>query len=186
MQRIQDGWLPLCCKLRLLGTHKAFPCSFSWEHRPRCSHVKMVKDNLQIKINEALKARDELRLSTLKMLSSEIHNAEIDNKGVLSKEQELVVVNKEAKKRKDAIEAYEKAGAMDRAERERQELAILQEYLPKQLGDAELTLMVDQAIMEINPQGLGDMSKVIGVVKAKVGAQADGGRIASLVKDKLG
>lgn len=145
----------------------------------------MIRDNLQKQIVDAMKARDEVRVSTLKMLSSELHNAEIDNRGELNEEQELSVVNKEAKKRRDAIEAYEKGGASDKAAREKQELAILEEFMPAQMGDDELVSLVDQAIMETTPQGMPDMGRVIGIVKAKAGSSADGSRIASLVKEKL-
>jgi len=145
----------------------------------------MIKPDLQKQINEAMKARSEVKVSTLKMLSSELHNAEIDNHGDLSEEQELSVVNKEVKKRKDAIEAYQKGGATEKADREKQELAILEEYLPEQMSDGDLQKIVDEAIMEINPQGMQDMGKVMGIVKAKAGPTADGGRIASLVKEKL-
>jgi uncharacterized protein len=145
----------------------------------------MVKATLQQQINEAMKARNEVRVSTLKMLSAELHNEWINKQRELTSEEEIAVVNKEAKKRRDAIEAYEKVGASDKAEREKQELVILEEFLPEQMSDDELQKIVDQMVSEINPQGMQDMGKVIGAVKAKAGSNADGARIASLVKQKL-
>lgn len=145
----------------------------------------MIKTTLQQHINEAMKARDQVRVLTLKMLSSELHNAEIDNYGELSEEQEFAVLNKEVKKRRDAIEAYEKGGAPEKAEREKEELMILEEFMPAQLSDEEINKLIDQAILAVNPQGMQDMGKMIGAVKELAGASADGGRIASLVKAKL-
>ena len=151
----------------------------------------MIKPTLQKQINEALKAREEVRVSTLKLLSSELHNAEIDNRGELKEEQELTVVGKEVKKRKDAIEAYSAAaatgrvGAEEKANREKEELKILEEFLPQQMSDEELGSLVEQAILEINPLGIQDMGKVVGHIKAKTGAAADGSKIALLVKQKL-
>ncbi len=93
-------------------------------------------------IVEAMKAKDEIRLSTLKLLSSALHNAKIDKRGDLTKEEELTVVRREAKKRKDAIEAYKKVGADKRAEREEKELLVLQEFLPEEFSDEEILKFV--------------------------------------------
>ena len=96
----------------------------------------MISNTIGEKIAQAMKARDELRLSTLKMLSAALTNAEIEKKREkLTEEEELKVVRSEAKKRKDAAEAYTKAGAKDRADKEKKELEILREYLPKELSD---------------------------------------------------
>ena len=95
----------------------------------------MISEKVKKQIIEAMKAKDEIRLSTLKLLSSGLYNAQIKKREELSEEEELEVVRREAKQRKDAIEVYEKAGAKDRAEKEKIELQILQEYLPKNLSD---------------------------------------------------
>ena len=152
----------------------------------------MIKPTLQQKINEAMKARDQVRVLTLKMLSSELHNAEIDNHGDLTEEQEIVVLQKEVKKRRDAVEAYEKVGATDKADREKREMEILSEYLPEQMSDEEINVLIGQIILEMeqdhtSSEGLrgASMGKVIGAVKAKAGPRADGGKIASLVKERL-
>jgi hypothetical protein len=114
------------------------------------------------------------------------------NHGDLSEEQEMVVLQKEVKKRRDAVEAYEKAGATDKADREKKEMEILSEYLPEQMSDEEINMLIGQVILEMeqdptSSEGLrgANMGKVIGAVKAKAGPSADGGRIASLVKAKL-
>ena len=145
----------------------------------------MIGDTINQKIAEALKAKDEIRLSTLRLLSSALNYEFIAKQHKLSEEEELVVVGREAKKRKDAIEAYEKAGAMDRAEKEKKELLILEKYLPAQMADEELTKLVEEAISQTGATTIADMGKVMGAVMAKVQGRADGGRASSLVKQKL-
>src|SRR5579859_7404533 len=108
----------------------------------------MIIDTLNQQIVSAMKARDEVRTSTLKLLSGEIHNYQIDHKN-MTEEEELTVVKKEAKKRKDAIEAYTKANALERAEHEQEELKVLQEFLPAEMSDEELEKIVDETINEL-------------------------------------
>ncbi|MGB6838962.1 MAG: GatB/YqeY domain-containing protein [Microgenomates group bacterium] len=145
----------------------------------------MITDNIKKQIIEAMKAKDEIRLSTLKLLSSALHNAEIDKRGDLTEEEELEVVRREAKKRKDAIEAYEKAGATERAEREKKELVILQKYLPQELSDEEIEKIVDEAISATGAENIKDMGKVIGFVMGKAKGKADGKKVSELVRLKL-
>ena len=108
----------------------------------------MIADTIQKQIIEALKARDEIRLSTLRMLSSALNYDRIAKQHVLSTEEELAVVNKEAKKRRDAIEIYDKAGEAARSAKEKKELAILKDYLPKELSGVELEEIVSSAVAE--------------------------------------
>jgi len=145
----------------------------------------MINDTITQKIGEALKAHDEIRLSTLRLLSSAFNYEFIAKQHKLSEEEELVVVRREAKKRKEAIEAYGKAGYKDRAEKEALELSILQEYLPPEVSDAEIAKLVDEAIKETQAVSIKDMGKVIGFVKAKTKGAADGAIIANLVRQKL-
>jgi len=145
----------------------------------------MISDTINKQIAEAMKAKDEIRLSTLKLLLSALHNAKIDKRGDLTKEEELEIVRREAKKRKDAIEAYKKVGATDRAEKEEKELAILQEFLPKELPDEEVSKLVDEAITTTSANSMQDMGKVIGAVMAKAKGRADGKKVAEMAKRKL-
>lgn len=145
----------------------------------------MITDTITQKIGEALKAHDEIRLSTLRLLSSAFNYEFIAKQHKLSEDEELVVVRREAKKRKEAIEAYEKAGYRDRAEKEAKELAILQEYLPPEISEDEIAKLVDEAITETGALTIKDMGKVIGLVKAKTKGAADGVKIAELVRSKL-
>src|SRR3972149_1493058 len=124
----------------------------------------MISDTITQKIAEAMKKRDEIRLSTLRLLSSALNYEKIAKQHNLSDEEELNVVRREAKKRKDAIEAYEKAGATDRAEKEKKELAILQESFPAEMNEEELVNLVDQVIDETGAKSTGDMGRVMGLV----------------------
>jgi len=144
----------------------------------------MIIDTLNKQIVESMKAKNEVRLSTLKLLSNEIHNYQIDHPN-MTEEEELGVVKKEAKKRKDAIEAYTKANALERAENEEEELTILQEFLPSEVSDSDIKKFVAEALSESGAKGIKDMGRVIGLVMQKAHGNADGGKVAGLVKEKL-
>lgn len=144
----------------------------------------MLIDNLKKQIIEAMKTKNEIRLSTLKLLVNEIHNYQIDHPEMTETE-ELEVVKKEAKKRKDAIDAYAKANALEKAEVEQEELKILQEFLPAEISDSELKKFVEEAIEETHATEIKQMGAVIGKVMQKAKGNADGTKIAALVKEKL-
>lgn len=146
----------------------------------------MISDTITQKIAEAMKARDEIRLSTLRLLSSALNYEKIAKQHDLSEEEELVVVRREAKKRKDAIEAYEKAKAQERANKEKKELLILEEYLPAQMSEEELGVIVDAAIAESGAKTMAEMGKVMGLAMGKVAGRADGTQVSELVKKRLG
>ncbi len=143
-----------------------------------------ILDQLIGQINEAMKARDSVRVSTLRMLLSELKNVKID-KPDMKEADELAVVRKEVKKRMDAIEAYEKAGRVELADQEKKEMQILKEYLPKDLSDQELYKLVDEVIAETGVSAVSQMGEVIGQVIKKSQGRADGARVAALVKEKL-
>lgn len=145
----------------------------------------MIADTISKQIGQALKAKDEIRLSTLRMLSSALNYEYIAKQHELSEEEELEVVRHEAKKRRDAIEAYKKAEAFDRADKEEKELEILEEYLPQQMPDKELEKIVGDVISETGAKSMADMGKVIGAVMNKAGGRADGKKVSELVKSKL-
>jgi len=145
----------------------------------------MIADTITQKIGDALKAGDEIRLSTLRLLSSALNYEFIAKQHKLSEDEEIAVVIKEAKMRKEAIEAYTKANAIDRAEKEKKELEILQEFLPPEMNDEELEKIVNEAITQTNAAAISDMGKVIGIVMGKVKGQVEGSRVSLLVKEKL-
>ena len=144
----------------------------------------MIAGTLQQKIGESMKAHDEVRTSTLRLLLSAFNYEKIDKQHDLTDEEEMVVIRREAKKRKESVEMYRNAGAEDRAAKEEAELKILQEYMPPEMSEEELVKIVDEAVAMVKPTSMGDMGKVIGFVKDKA-PNADGGKIAEMVKQKL-
>lgn len=145
----------------------------------------MLKADLQSEIKMAMKAKESIRLSTLRMLSSEIHNAEIDKGEQLSEKEELSVVRKEVKKRRDAIEAYAQAGRSELVEREEAELKVLNEFMPKQMSEEEVEKTVSQIISKLDANSMSEMGRVIGAVMNKIGDRADGTLVSKIVKQKL-
>lgn len=145
----------------------------------------MITDTIKQEIMEAMKAHDEVKLSTLRMLSSALDYEKIAKQHELSEEEELAIIRLEAKKRKDAIDAYTKADKPERVESEKGELAILEKYLPSQMDDAALEKIVDEVISQTGASSMVDMGRTIGAVVGRVNGQADGSRISGLVKSKL-
>lgn len=148
----------------------------------------MLKDTIQSDLKAAMLSGDKTRVSILNMVKSSILNEEIA-KGIrgtgLEDDAVLQLLQKEVKKRTDAAEMYKKAGDEDRSKTEFFESEVIAKYLPQQLSDDELEAIVEDQISAIKPEVPKDMGRVIGAVKAKVGQQADGARIAQMVKQKL-
>ncbi len=151
----------------------------------------MITPNLMKMIGDAMKAHDAVRVSTLRGLSAELKNAKINvyepaatEQRELTEAEEIVVVRKEAKKRKEAIEMYTKANALDQAENEKAELAILQEFLPAEVTEEEVVKLIDESIKSLGATTVADMGKVIADVKAK-NSGVDGAMVANLVRAKL-
>lgn len=155
----------------------------------------MIADSINKQISDALKSKDEVQLSTLRMLSSAFNYERIAKQHELSFDEEQVVVRKEAKKRQDAIDSLALAlGKLtsaspeilqQRLDREKKELEILKKFLPQDLSEDDLVKLVDQAVGETGASDLKDMGRVIGVVMGKVKGRADGKKVADLVKSKL-
>jgi uncharacterized protein len=151
-----------------------------------------LKDTLTADMRTALKARDEVTTSTLRMALAAVGNAEVagDSKRQLSDEEVLAVLAKEAKKRREAAEAFTKAGRTEMAQREELEGEVLARYLPVQLGDAELTAIAREAVDEVAGQlgqrpGQRQMGQVMKLATAKVAGRAEGSRVAGAVRKLL-
>ncbi len=145
----------------------------------------MITEKIKSEIIEAMKAGEKLKVSTLKLLSAALHNAQIKKQEDLTKEEELEVVKREAKMRKDSIEAYGKAEAPERAKKEKDELALLQVYLPEEMADKEIQKIVDEVVASTEAKSMKDMGKVIGEVMGKCKGQADGKKVSEMVRAKL-
>ncbi|OGE16831.1 glutamyl-tRNA amidotransferase [Candidatus Daviesbacteria bacterium RIFCSPHIGHO2_01_FULL_36_37] len=145
--------------------------------------------SMETKIKEDLKQaqlnRDEIRLSTLRLLLSEINNSKIQKGSDLTDDEITSVVQKEAKKRRESVESFKKGGREDLAQKEESELKILEAYMPAGLSNEELTKLVEDSINELGANSLADMGKVMSSVMAKVAGRADGSIVSSLVKEKL-
>jgi len=142
-------------------------------------------DQLESDLAEAMKLRDEVRVTTLRLLKSAMKNYQIELGHDLTMQEAMAVLQKEAKKHQDSISQYEQADRVDLAKEEKAELDIINDYLPEQMSDADITKAVDEAIMETGASGPADMGKVIGLVRQKTNGQADGAKIAQIAKDKL-
>ena len=144
---------------------------------------------MEEKIKEDLKqsqlAKDALKVSTLRMLLSEMKYAQIKKGDELTDEDVVSVVQREIKKRQESIEAFEKAGRSEMAENEKAETEILKTYLPPQMSEEEVSRLVDEAVVETGATSAADMGKVIGLVMKKVGQAAPGSVVSALVKQKL-
>ena len=147
-----------------------------------------LKEQLQGDLTAAMKARDELRAATLRMALTAITTEEVAGKQarVLSDDDVLTVLTREAKKRREAAEAFDGAGRVELATRERAEGEVLAEYLPAQLGDDELAELVRAAIAETGADNPKAMGQVMRVVQPQVTGRAEGGRVAAEVRRQLG
>ncbi len=146
-----------------------------------------LKDRLKSDLTTSMKARDELRTSTLRMVLTAIGTEEVAGKAArsLSTDEELKVLAREAKKRREAAEAFRSGGAAERAERELAEEQVLSGYLPAQLSDDDLSALVAQALQESGAGGPQAMGAVMKVVGPKVAGRAEGGRVAAAVRAAL-
>ncbi|RDV36667.1 GatB/YqeY domain-containing protein [Bradymonadaceae bacterium TMQ3] len=137
-------------------------------------------------VKTAMRARDTERLSTLRMLQSTIKNQEIDLKRPLTDDEITDVLATEIKKRRQSAEVYESGGRPELAEKELEEIKVLQDYLPAQLSDDEAATIVADAIAEVGAESRKDMGKVMGVVIPKLKGVYDTSKVKDLVLAKLG
>jgi len=165
------------------------------------SLINMLKERINQDFKEAFKAKEELRVSVLRLLSSSLKNKEMDKRAKLVKtvsdEAELVkqsqledeevlnVIGMEAKRRKDSIEQYQNGGRPELAAQEEAELAILAAYLPEQMGEEEVRKIVVESIKESGAASAQDLGKVMKVLMSKVKGKADGGMVNRIVKEEL-
>jgi uncharacterized protein YqeY len=149
----------------------------------------MLRDDINQAVKEAMKAKDERKLGTLRMVNSTIKNADIEARGQgkppLSDTDLLAVLQKMIKQRQEAVELYEKGGRAELAAQERDEIAVISAYLPKQMSEDEMKSAIAGVIAETNAAGIKDMGKVIGALKAKYAGQMDFAKASGLVKAAL-
>ena len=149
----------------------------------------MLRDDINNALKEAMKARDERRVSTLRMVNAAIKDRDIEargnGKGPLSDEDLMALFQKMVKQRQDSVEAYQKGGRADLVAQEQEEIAIISGYLPKQVSEDEMKAASAAAIKETGAASMKDMGKVIGVLRAKFAGQMDFGKASGMVKAAL-
>ncbi|NEK59148.1 GatB/YqeY domain-containing protein [Geodermatophilus sabuli] len=147
-----------------------------------------LKDQLRADLTTAMKARDELRTATLRMVLAAVSAEEVSGKEArtLDDDEVQAVLRREAKKRREAADAFAAAGRAEQAERERAEGEVVAGYLPAQLEDADLAALVADAVTRTGASGMKDMGRVMGAVQGAVAGRAEGGRVAAEVRRQLG
>jgi uncharacterized protein YqeY len=149
--------------------------------------MSRLKDRLRSDLTDAIRSRDQVRADTLRMVLTSVTNEEVAGTEArqLSDDEVLKVVAKEAKKRREAFAAYTDAGRAELAAREDAELAVIQAYLPAQLGDKEIEALVAEAVAETGATGMPQLGLVMKTVRPRVAGRADGGRVAAIVRKVL-
>ena len=148
----------------------------------------MLRDDIDAALKEAMKARNERAVSTLRMVNSTLKNADIEARTTgkaLGDAEVLSILQKMIKQRQELVELYKKGAREDLVKQEEEEIAIIQAYLPKQMSEAEMAAAIDAAVAETGAAGMKDMGKVIGVLRGKFAGQMDMAKASAMVKAKL-
>ncbi len=141
---------------------------------------------IETQLTSAMRARDELRTSTLRLVLSALRSAEKDGQRALEPDEELKILQRERKRRAEAADAYREAGRAEQAAREQSELALIEELMPEQFGNDELEQLVGEAIAAVGATAAGDLGRVMSEVMPKLAGRADGARVSKLVRARLG
>lgn len=142
-------------------------------------------EQLKEEQKSAMKAKDKVRLGTIRLALSEIKQREVDGRVTLTDDEILAVLTKMLKQRRDSVAQFEAAGRTDLADAEKAEMDVLGEFMPQPLSDEEIANLLDKAIAESGAAGMQDMGKVMGVLKPLIQGRADMGKVSQLVKTKL-
>jgi hypothetical protein len=145
-----------------------------------------LKEKIKDDIKQAMRDKNESRVTTLRMLSAAIQRREVDERIQLDDTQVIAVIEKLVKQGRESIEQYVKGGRRELADKESGEIAIFQTYLPQQLSDAEIDKFIAEAIAATGAASVKDMGKVMGVLKPKLQGRADMGQVGGKIKAKLG
>jgi len=144
-----------------------------------------LKGQITEDMKSAMKAGDKDRLKVVRLMLSAVKQIEIDKRIEIDDAGVLAVLGKMVKQRRDSVEQFEKGDREDLAKIERDEIAVLEQYLPAQLSAEELTALIDEAIKASGAEGIRDMGKVMGQIKAKAAGRADMGAVSAAVKERL-
>ena len=144
-----------------------------------------LKDRITDDMKAAMRAKDSERLGAIRLLTAAIKQKEVDERVTLDDTAVIGIVDKMLKQRKDSIDAFEKAGRTDLADKEKAEVAVLQAYLPARLSMDEIAAEVKAIVAELGAKGPGDMGKVMGAVKQRLAGKAEMGQVSAAVKAAL-
>ena len=144
-----------------------------------------LKDRITADMKEAMRAKEAVRLETIRLLRAAIQRREVDERVELDEDEVLAVVQKMIKQGRDSIEQFEKGGRDDLVQKEAATLEILETYLPEQLDESKLAALIDEALTETGAQSIRDMGKVMGWLKPHVQGRADMGSVSASIKQKL-
>jgi uncharacterized protein YqeY len=151
--------------------------------------VTVIRDDINTALKEAMKAKDERRVSTLRLVNSTLKNADIEARGqgkdALGDDAVLGVLQKMIKQRNESAEIYDKGGRPELAQQEREEITIISAYLPKQMSDDEVKAAIAEAVRETGAASIKDMGKVVGALKGKYAGKMDFSKASALVKAAL-
>jgi hypothetical protein len=150
----------------------------------------VLRDGINTALKEAMKGRDERRVSTLRMVNAGIKNADIEARGQgkepLNEAELVALLQKMVKQRQEALELYEKGGRPELAQQEREEIEIISGYLPKQMSDAEAGAAISAILQEINAQSVKDMGRAMAALKERFAGKMDFSKASAKVKELLG
>ncbi|MDR9827152.1 GatB/YqeY domain-containing protein [Vibrio sp. FNV 38] len=142
-------------------------------------------DTLKEEQKLAMKAKDKLRLGTIRLALSAIKQREVDERITLSDDDIIAVMTKMVKQRRDSVAQFESAGRQDLADVEKAEITVLEDFMPQPLTEEEVSALIDSAITDSGAAGMQDMGKVMGVLKPQIQGRADMGKVSGLVRAKL-
>jgi len=150
-----------------------------------------LRDRITTALKDAMKDKDKARLATLRLINAAIKDQDIARRGAdgeagVTDADILAILAKMTKQRQESVRAYEEGGLLDLAEREAQEIAVIEEFLPRQLSDQEVEAAVDSAISEVGASSVRDMGKIMGRLKEQYAGQMDFGAVGPKVKERLG
>ena len=144
-----------------------------------------LQEEISAALKDAMRARDEAKMSTLRLVLTAIKNREKEARNLLEDQEVISVITSQIKQRRESIEQYRKAGREDLAQTEENELHILQGYMPEQVSEEEISKTLDEIIAEVGAVSMKDMGKVMKAAMAKLEGKAEGGAINAMVKAKL-
>jgi uncharacterized protein YqeY len=149
------------------------------------SETKSLVATIKAAMKAAMKARAKTRLSTIRLIQAEFKRVEVDERIEIDDARALIIMDKMVKQRRDSANQFQTAGRDELAAIELAEIAVIQEFLPQQLSEAEIVVIIDEALASIDATGMAAMGPLMGIIKPKLQGRADMGAVSKIVKAKL-